>query len=165
MQAVKILFKSIELSKDEEKKILDFFSKHNGIEFHYYVIFDEKEHINSVRSDINIWIVDKYDENQSDNYHCVIRFYTLEELFEEFETLIEEIKDIFIEDEEPSISIENSILNNTTTKKYNIDTRGKGELDINYKAGSVEEDREEIKKRLEGNKSVIQLNPYKDLFK
>lgn len=165
MQTVKILFKSIELSKEEKENITDFFAKYNGTNFHYYVIFDEKEHINCVHCDINIWIVDKYNESESDNYHCVIRFYKLKELLEEFKILIEEISEVFATKEENNINIKQSLLSNTNTKKYNIDRRGKGELDINYKANSIEEDNDKIERRLRGEEKVISLNPYKDLFK
>jgi len=165
MQAVKILFKSIDLSQEEQEQVNNFFAQYNGINFHYYVIFDEKDRKNSVHCDINIWVVDKYEACKSDNYHCVIRFYKLNELFEEFKTLIEEISEVFCDDEEESVSIKQSLLSNTDTKKYNIDRRGKGELDINYKAGSVEEDKEQIERRLRGESKVISLNPYKDLFK
>lgn len=165
MQAVKILFKCISLTPNEQQDIVDFFTSQNSIDFHYYVIYDEKDRKNSVHCDINIWVVDKYDELHSDNYHCVIRFYTIKELIEEFETLIEEIHEVFLDEEQPSISIKQSLLSNTNTKKYNIDRRGKGELDVNYKAGSLEEDKEEVERRLKGSNTVISLNPYKDLFK
>lgn len=166
MQSVKIVFKSILLSKNEQDIIVEFFNNYNNTNFHYYPIFDENEHINSIHADINIWVVDKYDENQSDQYHCVIRFYTLNDLIEEFETLIGEITEIFAIKEESSINIEQSLLRNTQTKKYNLDRRGKGELDINYKAGIVEEDSEDRENRLKNKTTgVVGLNPYKDLFK
>ena len=47
MQAVKILFKSIDLSKDEQEEIMQFFIDNHSLDFHYYVIFDEKEHIST----------------------------------------------------------------------------------------------------------------------
>jgi len=165
MQTVKILFKSISLSQDEQKEIVEFFTSHNSIDFHYYVIYDEKDRKNSVHCDINIWVVDKYEEYKSDNYHCVIRFYSIKELLAEFETLIEEINEVFQDEDEPSISIKQSLLSNTDSKKYNIDRRGKGELDINYKAGSVEEDKEQVERRIRGNGRVVSINPYKDLFR
>ena len=166
MQSIKILFKSILLSEDEQRRVTEFFMQYNSIDFHYYPVFDEKEHINSIHSDINIWIVDKYDENQSDKYHCIIRFYNLNDLLEEFETLIEEITEIFAVKEDSGIKIEQSLLNNTNTKRYNLDRRGKGELDINYKAGVVEEDSEARERRLRNKTTgVVGLNPYKDLFK
>ena len=166
MQSVKIVFKSILLSKNEQNVIIEFFNNYNNTNFHYYPIFDEKEHINSIQADINIWVVDKYDENQSDKYHCIIRFSNLNDLIEEFETLIVEITEIFSIKEETSISIEQSLLHNTQTKRYNLDRRGKGELDINYKAGVIEEESEDREKRLKNNTTgVVGLNPYKDLFK
>ena len=165
MQTVKVLFKSIDLTKEEKEEITEFFVQYNGMHFHYYVIFDEKERKNSVQCDINIWVVAKYEACESDNYHCVIRFYKIKELLEEFKTLIEEINEVFSNDEEESISIKQGLLTNTDTKKYNIDRRGKGELDINYKAASVEEDNEQVERRLKGDNKVISLNPYKDLFK
>ncbi len=166
MQSVKIVFKEILLSKEEQEKVHEFFDKYNDLDFHYYPIFDEKEHINCVQSDINIWVVDKYDENESDKYHCIIRFYNLKELLEEFETLVEEIAEIFTVEEDTSVSIEQSLINSTHTKRYNLDRRGKGELDINYKAGVVEEDSEERERRLKSKTTgVVGLNPYKDLFK
>ena len=166
MQSVKIVFKSIILSKEEQLIVSEFFSQYSDLEFHYYPIFDEKEHINSVHGDINIWVVDKYEEDESDKYHCVIRYNTLDELIEEFETLTVEIAEIFMDNDESSISIKQSLTNSTNTKKYNLDRRGKGELDINYKAGVVEEDSEERERRLKNNTTgVVGLNPYKDLFK
>ena len=166
MQSVKIVFKSIPLTSEEEHQIAEFLTNHNNLDFHFNAIYKEQEHKNTVHGDINIWIVDKYDENQSDKYHCVIRFYTLKELLEEFETLIEEILEIFAIEEEPGVNIEQSLLNNTDTKRYNLDRRGKGELDLNYKSGVIEEDSEERERRLKSNTTaVVGINPYKDLFK
>ena len=166
MQSIKIVFKSISLSKQEKEKIIEFLTPFQSVDFHYYPIFDEKEHMNSIAGDINIWIVDKYDENQSDKYHCVIRFTTMDELLEEFQTLIEEIVEIFAIEEDSTISIEQSLLSNTDTKRYNLDRRGKGELDVNYIPGVVEEDSEARERRLRSKTTgVIGLNPYKDLFK
>jgi len=166
MQSVKIVFKSIELSQDEQRIVIDFFAQFNSAEFHYYPIFDENEHINCVHGDINIWIVDKYDENQSDKYHCIIRFYNLNDLLEEFETLINEITEIFAIEEEQSVNIKQSLLNNTENKRYNLDRRGKGELDLDYKAGVIEEDSEARERRMRSKTTgVVGLNPYKDLFK
>ena len=110
MQSVKIVFKSILLSQEEQREVTQFLTRHNNSDFTYHVIFDETERKNSVHGDINIWIVDKYDEEQSDKYHCIIRFYKLKDLLEEFETLIAEITEIFSEEE---ICLE-------TFKKYDI---------------------------------------------
>jgi len=166
MQSVKMVFKSISLSSEDQEIITTFLTQHNSLDFHYNAIFNESERKNSVSADINIWIVDKYDENQSDKYHCVIRFYSLEELLEEFETLIIEISEIFEEIEEPGVNIKQSLLSNTDSKRYNLDRRGKGELDINYKAGVIEEDSEQRERRLRNKTTgVVGLNPYKDLFK
>ncbi|RDX34843.1 hypothetical protein DZA35_01015 [Arcobacter sp. HD9-500m-PIT-SAG03] len=166
MQSVKIVFKSILLSLEEQKKVTQFLTQHNNSKFAYNAIFDERERKNSVHGDINIWIVDKYDEKQSDKYHCIIRFYNLKDLLEEFETLIVEIAEIFEEEENPAINIKQSLLSNTDTKKYNLDRRGKGELDMNHKTAVIEEDTESRQIRLKGNNvGIMGLNPYKDLFK
>jgi|GEM_PF-6950381 len=166
MQSVKIVFKAIQLLGDEQKEIVDFLAQHNSIDFAFHAIFDESERKNSVHGDINIWVVDKYDENQSDKYHCVIRFYSLKELLEEFEILISEIIDIFEEEEDTSVNIKQSLISNTDTKKYNLDRRGKGELDVNYKTAAIEEDTEARERRIKANTAgVVGVNPYKDLFK
>ncbi len=165
MQSVKIVFKSIPLTNTEQENITNFLSQHNNLDFHFNAIYNEKEHKNSVPADINIWIVNQYDEKQSDKYHCVIRFFNLKDLLEEFEILIKEIFEIFAIEEEPAVSIKKSLLSNTDTKRYNIGL-GKGELDLKYKSGVVEEDSEIRKKILKNNTtSIIGINPYKDLFK
>jgi len=166
MQSVKIVFKSILLSLEDQREVTQFLTRQNNSEFTYNAIFDESERKNSVHGDINIWIVDKYDEEQSDKYHCIIRFYNLKDLLEEFETLIAEITEIFEEEEDPAVNIKQSLLSNTNTKKYNLDRRGKGELDINHKTAAIEEDSDSRERRLKGNSAgVVGLNPYKDLFK
>ncbi|NQY93277.1 MAG: hypothetical protein HRT43_03850 [Campylobacteraceae bacterium] len=166
MQSVKIVFKSILLSQEEQREVTQFLTRHNNSDFTYHVIFDETERKNSVHGDINIWIVDKYDEEQSDKYHCIIRFYKLKDLLEEFETLIAEITEIFSEEDDSAVNVKQGLLSNTDTKKYNLDRRGKGELDVNYKTAAIEEDSDTRERRLKGNTTaVVGLNPYKDLFK